>query len=67
MALRNNRYIKETNKPIREELEKANMPVWKLADLLNVSEMTAFRWLRKEMPEVRQQEICRMIRKAAEQ
>lgn len=50
------------NMLIRAALKKANMKQWELADILNVSEFTLSRKLRKELPEDDQQRIVSVIR-----
>lgn len=54
-------YSKESNKRIREELKKRNLPIWKLADYFNVSESAIYAWLRHEMPEEKQEYIISVI------
>lgn len=67
MADKYNRYIKEKNIPIREALSATDMPIWKLAELLNVSENTAYRIMRKNLTAAEQNDIISLIKQAAEQ
>lgn len=53
------------NVEIREALEKAHLKQWQLADLLEISEATMYRKLRREFPEERKAEILELIRKNA--
>mgnify|MGYP003301290395 CR=1 FL=1 len=50
------------NTDIRAELEKRNIKVWELADLLSISESTIIRWLRHELPEDKKNQIIKTIR-----
>lgn len=49
------------NIKVRTKLFETNMPRWKCAELLGVSEMTLYRMLRNELPEDEQDRICRLI------
>ena len=37
------------NNTIREQARRNNVPLWKVADSLGISEATFFRWLRKPL------------------
>lgn len=51
-----------TNERIRRALFDTGMRQYELADLLNISEYTLIRRLRKELPEKDQAEIVDLIR-----
>lgn len=51
----------EVNKEIREAMRKKHMVVWQFADLMGVSEQTAYRWLRHELPETKKKKILEKI------
>ena len=38
-----------SNKDLREKMRKDNVPIWKLADALGISETTTQRMLRREL------------------
>lgn len=49
------------NKEIREALHDHGMPLWRLADAMDVSEATIIRWLRHELPDDRKKKMLLMI------
>lgn len=53
------------NKRVRDELMRCDMYLWELASLLNVSEATVTRMMRKELPAEYQDELIDLIRKGA--
>jgi len=55
----------KNNLIIREAMKKYKVPQYEVADLLEVSEWTFCRWMRNEMPVIKQQAISTMIRKKA--
>lgn len=46
---------------VRTKLLETGLRTWKLADILNVSEPTIYRKLRKELSAEEQNRICRLI------
>ena len=59
--------IAATNIEVRRAARANDVPLWKLADRLGISEPTLTRWLRKELPEDRKQEFLRIIAEIAEE
>ena len=53
------------NKEIRKAARIADVPMWKVAMALGVSEPTIFRWLRTELPEDKKAAIMAAIDKLA--
>lgn len=53
------------NRRVRDELMRCDMYLWELANLLNVSESTMTRMMRKELPAEYQDELIDLIRKGA--
>ena len=51
------------NQEIKELFKKNNVPQWKVADVLGVSEMTVIRWLRHELTPERKAAILDAIEK----
>ena len=49
------------NQDLRHEMKQNSIPMWVLANKLNVCEMTISRWFRLEMQEERKSEICHAI------
>lgn len=49
------------NKEIREAMKRAGVAQWELGDLLECSENTVYRKLRKELPEDMKQKILKLI------
>ena len=49
------------NQDLRHEMKQSGIPMWVIANKLNVCEMTISRWFRLEMPEERKAEIRRVI------
>ena len=54
---------KKMNKIIRNELKKAKMKQWQLADLLEISESALVRKLRYELSDEERERILAIIRK----
>lgn len=54
------------NVEIRDMITKNGLFLWQLADMLNVSESTVYRWLRHELPQERKKEIMSAIQRAKE-
>ena len=52
----------EANHTIRRAARAANVPFWKIARHLGISEPTMTRWLRVEMDPARQEQILQVIR-----
>lgn len=50
-----------TNEKIRKALERNDMYVWELSNVLGVSESTISRWIRHEMPHRKQDEIVKKV------
>lgn len=46
---------------IRRAMKAKNITVWKMADLLNVSEMTVYRLFRHELPDEKKRQIMQLI------
>ena len=55
------------NQEIRQELRKANVRQWEVADSLGISEFTFTRWLRKELPADRKSAVLSSIHHLATQ
>ena len=53
------------NKEIRKVARIADVPMWKVAMALGVSEPTIFRWLRTELPEDKKAAMMAAIEKLA--
>ena len=53
--------MQQCNMKVRQAVKKAKMPLWVLADLLDISEPTLFRWLRHELPEEKQENMLRLV------
>ena len=51
------------NNTIREQARRNNVPLWKVADSLGISEATFFRWLRKPLDGEKQTNILAVIDK----
>ena len=51
------------NLDIRMKCKSNNIPLWKLADELGVSEPTFFRWLRYKLPPERKKQMLDAIEK----
>ncbi len=52
------------NHIVREAMNNAQMYQWELAELIGVSEPTLIRWMRREMPIERQEELVELIRRS---
>ena len=50
------------NKRVREFASKNKVRLWQIADALNVSEPTITRYLRRELPEEKQDELINVIK-----
>ena len=57
----------QTNIAVRTALLENDMYLWQLAGLLEVSETTMTRMMRKELPEERQNELVELIKRASNQ
>ena len=53
------------NEQIRKALKAAGMKQWQLAELMEISEQTICRKLRKELPQAEQERIIELIRNSA--
>ena len=53
--------MEKQNVIIREALEKQNLPVWYLKNILKCSESTVTRLMREELPEEEQIRIVKLI------
>lgn len=49
------------NERIRQAAKAANVPQWKIAELLGVSEATMTRMLRRQLPPEREAELLALI------
>lgn len=57
--------MEKQNVIIREALERQNLPVWFLKNILKCSESTVTRMMRDELPEAEQIRIVKLIEQAA--
>ena len=57
--------MEKQNVIIREALERQNLPVWFLKNILKCSESTVTRMMRDELPEAEQIRIVKLIKQAA--
>ena len=55
------------NKEVRRAARIANVPIWKVAYALGISEPTIFRWLRTELPEEKKSAILEAIDKLSKE
>ena len=55
---------KQTNALIREEVAKHRMYYYEVCELLNISESTWGRMMRKELPQEEQERIVKLIKKS---
>ncbi len=53
------------NQDIRDEIRKANVRHWQVADAMGVSEMTLVKWLRKELDDGKKARVRQGIADAA--
>ena len=53
------------NKEVRKAARIADIPMWKIAMVLGISEPTIFRWLRTELPEDKKEAMMAAITKLA--
>ena len=56
-----------TNKEIRRAARIADVPMWKVALEMGISEPTIFRWLRTELPEDKKAAMLAAIDKLSEE
>lgn len=52
---------KQANQAIREEIRKAGLKQYEVAEALSISEFTLVRWLRHELDETRKQAVCAAV------
>lgn len=57
----------QNNQVIRREARACNVPLWRIAVRLGISEPTMTRRLRKELPEEERQKILDVIHRLAEE
>lgn len=57
----------QNNQVIRREARACNVPLWRIAVRLGISEPTMTRRLRKELPEEERQKILNVIHQLAEE
>lgn len=57
--------MSKTNMKVRTALMTSGVYQYELADEIGVSEITLSRWMRKEMPDERQQAMVEMIEQIA--
>lgn len=55
------------NKEVRRAARIANVPIWKVAYALGISEPTIFRWLRTELPEEKKSAMMAAIDKLSKE
>lgn len=55
------------NKDIRKAARIADVPMWKVAMVLGISEPTIFRWLRTELPEEKKAAMLAAIDKLSKE
>lgn len=53
------------NKEVRKAARVSDVPMWKVAMALGISEPTIFRWLRTELPEDKKEAMLAAIEKLA--
>lgn len=51
----------KANQTIREAAKKADLPYWRIADALGISEITLCRWLRKPLAAEKEANILQVI------
>ena len=56
-----------TNKDVRKAARIADIPIWKIAMVLGISEPTIFRWLRTELPEEKKAAMLAAIDKLSKE
>ena len=56
-----------SNQDIRTEAREARIPLWRIADKLNVCELTVGRKLRRELPEAEKAQIRAIISQLKEE
>ena len=49
------------NSEIREKAKAAGIPLWKIADVLGITDSTFSRWLRRELPAEKTAECLKAI------
>lgn len=55
------------NKEVRRAARIADVPIWKIAYALGISEPTIFRWLRTELPEEKKRAMLEAIDKLSKE
>ena len=55
------------NKDIRKAARIADIPIWKIAMVLGISEPTIFRWLRTELPDDKKAAVMAAIDKLSKE
>ena len=55
------------NKEVRKSARIANVPMWKVAYALGISEPTIFRWLRSELPAEKKRAMLEAIDKLSKE
>ena len=51
----------KANAELRAQCRAAEIPMWKIGQIIGVSEMTIYRWLRTELPEEKRAAFRRAI------
>lgn len=54
--------MNKKNVELRQVMKRYGLTCWQLADILEVSESTVYRWFRHELPEDKKSEILEKIR-----
>lgn len=49
------------NKDLRNRAKKSNVSLWEIADVMGISEPTMTRYMRRELPNQKKQEILQII------
>jgi hypothetical protein len=49
------------NLDIRQQIKDSGLPLWAVADHLGIADTTFSKWLRKELPDQKKQEIVKAI------
>lgn len=55
------------NMAVRTALKKNNVKAWELAEELGIVDCTLSKWMRRELPEERQEQMIAAIKKIANQ
>jgi hypothetical protein len=53
--------LTKCNLDIRQHIKNEGLPFWAVADRLGIADTTFSKWLRKELPEEKKQEILKVI------